>query len=67
MNWFVQALLDSAGFVASYFITRDAPQFGLLQGAVALVLLVSIVGVLACAMDHFFQLGSQIKRTPTSR
>ena len=47
MNLFVQALLDSAGFVASWFITRDAPQFGLLQGAVALVLFVSIVGVLA--------------------
>ena len=47
MNWFVQALLDSAGFVASCFITRDAPQFGLMQGAVALVLLVSIVAVLA--------------------
>ena len=47
MNWFVQALLDSAGFVASCFITRDAPQFGLMQAAVALVLLVSIVAVLA--------------------
>jgi hypothetical protein len=47
MNWFVQALLDSAGFVASCFITRDAPQFGVMQAAVALVLLVSIVAVLA--------------------
>ena len=47
MNWLAQALLDSAGFVASCFITRDAPQFGLMQGAVALVLLVSIVTVLA--------------------
>jgi hypothetical protein len=43
MNWLAQALLDSAGFVASCFITRDAPQFGLMQAAVALVLLVSIV------------------------
>jgi hypothetical protein len=47
MNWFVQALLDSAGFVASCFITRHAPQFGVMQAAVALVLLVSIVAVLA--------------------
>ena len=47
INWLAQGLLDSAGFVASCFITRDAPQFGLMQGAVALVLLVSIVAVLA--------------------
>jgi hypothetical protein len=47
INWLAQALLDSAGFVASCFITRDAAQFGLMQGAVALVLLVSIVAVLA--------------------
>jgi len=47
MNWFVQALLDSAGFVASCFISRDAPQFGLMQAALSLVLLVSIVALLA--------------------
>ena len=48
INWLAQGLLDSAGFVASCFITRDAPQFGVMQGAVAIVLLVSIVAVLAC-------------------
>jgi hypothetical protein len=47
INWLAQGLLDSAGFVASCFITRDAPQFGVMQGAVAIVLLVSIVAVLA--------------------
>ena len=47
INWLAQGLLDSAGFVASCFITRDAPQFGVMQGAVTLVLLVSIVAVLA--------------------
>ena len=45
MNWLAQALLDSAGFVV--FISRDTPQFGLMQAAVALILLVSIVAVLA--------------------
>ena len=47
INWLAQGLLDSAGFVASRFITRDAPQFVVMQGAVAIVLLVSIVAVLA--------------------
>jgi hypothetical protein len=47
INWLAQGLLDSAGFVASCFITREAPQFGVMQGALALVLLVSIVAVLA--------------------
>ena len=47
MNWLAQALLDSAGFVVSCFISRDTPQFGLMQAAVALILLVSIVAVLA--------------------
>jgi hypothetical protein len=47
INWIAQGLLDSAGFVASCFITREAPQFGVMQGALALVLLVSIVAVLA--------------------
>ncbi|MFZ1148551.1 MAG: hypothetical protein WAR76_02305 [Xanthobacteraceae bacterium] len=45
--WLAQGLLDSAGFVASCFITRDAPQFVVMQGAVAIVILVSIVAVLA--------------------
>jgi hypothetical protein len=47
INWLAQGLLDSAGFVASCFITREAPQFSVMQGALALVLLVSIVAVLA--------------------
>lgn len=47
INWLAQGLLDSAGFVASCFITRDTPQFVVMQGAVAIVLLVSIVAVLA--------------------
>ena len=47
INWLAQGLFNSAGFVASCFITRDAPQFVLMQGAIAIVLLVSIVAVLA--------------------
>jgi hypothetical protein len=47
INGLAQGLLDSAGFVAGCFITREAPQFVVMQGAVAIVLLVSIVAVLA--------------------
>jgi hypothetical protein len=47
INGLAQGLLDSAGIVASCFITPEAPQFVVMQGAVAIVLLVSIVAVLA--------------------
>ena len=50
LSWFVRCLLLAAGFVASWFIASDVPQFGLMQMAVALGLLVAYrgrVGVLA--------------------
>jgi hypothetical protein len=47
LGWFVRGGLLVAGFVASWLIASDAPQFGLTQVAVALVLLVLIVAVLA--------------------
>jgi hypothetical protein len=39
--------LVTTGFVASWFVTRGVAQFGLVQAAVALILLVFIVAVLA--------------------
>jgi hypothetical protein len=47
ISWLARGLLIAAGFVASWFMTRDTPQFGLLQMAVGLLLLVFIVAVLA--------------------
>ena len=47
ISWVARGLLIAAGFVASWFVTSDAPQFGLMQAAVVLILLVSIVAVLA--------------------
>ena len=47
IGWVARGLLIASGFVASWFVTRDVPQFGLVQAAVALVLLVFIVAVLA--------------------
>jgi hypothetical protein len=36
-----------AGFVASWFVAKDAPQFGLVQMAIGLLLLILVVWVLA--------------------
>jgi uncharacterized membrane protein YeaQ/YmgE (transglycosylase-associated protein family) len=47
ISWLARGLLIAAGFVASWFMTRDSPQFGLLEMAVGLLLLVFIVAVLA--------------------
>jgi hypothetical protein len=47
INWIAQGLLDSAGFIVSRFITRETPQFAVMQGSLALILLVSIVVVVA--------------------
>jgi hypothetical protein len=47
INWIARGLLIAAGIVASWFIARDAPQFGLAQAAVLLILLVLIVALLA--------------------
>jgi len=46
-GWFVRLLLIVAGFVASWFVAKDAPQFGLMQMAVVLLLVVFVVAVLA--------------------
>jgi uncharacterized membrane protein YeaQ/YmgE (transglycosylase-associated protein family) len=47
ISWLARGLLIAAGFVASWFMTRDSPQFGLLEMAMGLLLFVFIVAVLA--------------------
>jgi uncharacterized membrane protein YeaQ/YmgE (transglycosylase-associated protein family) len=47
LGWVVRGFLIVAGFVASWFMAKDAPQFGLLQMAVAIFLFVLAVWVLA--------------------
>ena len=46
LGWIVRGLLIVAGFVASWFVAKDAPQFGIMQMAVALFLFVLVVAVL---------------------
>lgn len=43
----LRGFLIAAGFVASWFVPKDAPQFGIMQMAVALIVIVVIVAVLA--------------------
>ena len=47
LGWFVRGLLIVAGFVASWFVAIDAPQFGLVQMAAAMILFVLVLWVLA--------------------
>jgi hypothetical protein len=46
-GWVARGLLIVAGFVASFLVAKDAPQFGLVQMAVAILLLIPVVWVLA--------------------
>ena len=47
VGWFARGLLIVAGFVASWFVAKDTPQFGLVQMAVGLILFVFVIWVLA--------------------
>ena len=47
LSWIVRLLMIAAGALAEWFVARDAPNFGVLQGAISLLLLVLIVFVLA--------------------
>jgi len=45
--WLVRALVIVSGFVASWLVTKDSPQFAVMEGAETLLLVVLIVAVLA--------------------
>jgi hypothetical protein len=45
--WIARALLVAGGSVTSWFVAKDAPNFGLLQMAVGLLLLALVVSVIA--------------------
>ena len=47
LSWIFRGLLIAVGFVASWFVAKDSPQFGIMQMAVALILVFVIVAVLA--------------------
>jgi len=47
VGWIARGLLIVAGIVTSWFVAKDAPNFGVVQGMVAVVLLGLTVAVLA--------------------
>ena len=47
VSWLVRGLLIAAGFVTSWFMTKDSPRFELMEMAVTTLLVVFIVAVLA--------------------
>ena len=46
LSWIFRGFLIAAGFVASWFVAKDAPQFGIMQMVVVLILVVSGSGLL---------------------
>ena len=50
LSWIFRGFLIAAGFVASWFVAKDAPQFGIMQMAVVLILVVSGSGLLRCKL-----------------
>ena len=47
IGWIVRGLLSAGGIVAGWFVTRDAPNFGVIQMMMALLLLTFVVAVIA--------------------
>ena len=47
IGWLLRLILIPAGVIASWFVAKDAPNFGMVQTMVALFLLVFVVAVFA--------------------
>jgi uncharacterized membrane protein YoaK (UPF0700 family) len=45
--WAIRGIMIIVGIVTSWFVTRDSPQFGVFEMAVALLLIVLVVAILA--------------------
>ncbi|MBA1159082.1 hypothetical protein [Microvirga mediterraneensis] len=53
LSWVVRGLLIVAGVVTGWFVAKDAPNFGVIQMMVALLLLTLIVAVIAFWPDRW--------------
>jgi hypothetical protein len=47
IGWVVGRLLAAGGIIAGWFVTRDAPNFGVIQMVMSLLLLTFVVAVIA--------------------
>jgi hypothetical protein len=62
IGWIARGLLIVAGFVVSWFVAKDAPQFGLIQMAVAIILFVLVVWVVAFWPERWTHVLSRLHR-----
>jgi hypothetical protein len=66
LSWIFGGFLIVVGFVASWFVAKDAPQFGIMQMAVVLILVVVIVAVLAFWPERWSHILSRFQKPPPS-
>jgi len=46
ISWLLEPLMTAAAFVASFFVSEDSANFGVVQMAVAVLLMTSIAAIL---------------------
>jgi hypothetical protein len=61
-GWIIRGLVIVAGFVASWFVAKDAPQFGIMQMAVVLILVVLVVAVLAFWPERWTHILDRVRK-----
>jgi len=61
-----RGFLIAVGFVASWFVAKDAAQFGVMQMAVALILAVLIVAILAFWPERWNRILTRVHKPPPS-
>lgn len=61
-GWIARGLLIAAGVVTGWFVAKDAPNFGVVQMMVALLLLTLIVAIIAFWPDRWRM---KVKSRPT--
>jgi hypothetical protein len=60
LDWVASGLLIVGGFVASWIVAKDAPQFGLLQMAIGLFLLILVVLVLGFCSERWTPVSTSV-------
>jgi hypothetical protein len=61
-----RGFLIVVGFAASWFVAKDTPRFGVVQMAVALILVVFIVAVLAFWPERWSHILNRVRKPPPS-
>ena len=62
VGWVARVLLIVAGFVVSWFVAKDTPQFGLMQMAVGIIVFVFVIWVLAFWSERWTHVLSRLHK-----